>query len=110
MRGLSKALRRAFRPYLGEAELAFASGDFGEKEPTCLIARLQDFESLVPRMKLRDLGNVMSRYYAVSAEAVMRSEGIIDRFCGPAVIAASSVEEPKTTAAADPASAGLCQR
>ena len=41
----------------------------------------------LPRLSLRDLGSLMNRFYAAITEAVLRSEGDVDRFCGPSVVA-----------------------
>ena len=58
-----------------------------EKEVVCLVARIQDFDSVVAPTSLRDLGSLMNRFYGRVADVVMASGGDVNRFCGSTVVA-----------------------
>jgi adenylate cyclase len=104
-------LKNVFRRYIGDvtkmADLE-APDLPREQEITCVVARLQDFESLVCRASLRDLGSIMNRYYAAVSEAVIQSQGDVDRFCGPTIVAhyGQGIEDATVVAAATAALRG----
>jgi class 3 adenylate cyclase len=58
-----------------------------EKDVLCLVTHLQSFETLFTRFTLSEVGLLINRYYELIAEAVMSSEGDVNQFCGPEVIA-----------------------
>ena len=58
-----------------------------EKDVLCLVTHLQSFETLFTRFTLREVGLLINRYYELIAEAVLSSEGDINQFCGPEIIA-----------------------
>jgi len=58
-----------------------------EKDVLCLVTHLQSFETLFTRFTLREVGLLINRYYELIAEVVLSSEGDVNQFCGPEVIA-----------------------
>jgi len=58
----------------------------GEVELVCIVARVQNFESIVARLDLRELGGEMIKFYAAVAEAIMTEDGDINEFCGGTVV------------------------
>jgi hypothetical protein len=58
----------------------------GEVELICLVVRIQNFESLMAQLDLRDLGGEMIKFYGAAAETILRADGDINRFCGASVV------------------------
>jgi hypothetical protein len=90
-----RRLTNILRPYTGRDALGpLAKGDpltpdrakLGEVELVCVIARVQNFESIVARLDLRELGGEMIKFYAAVAEAIMTEDGDINEFCGGTVV------------------------
>ncbi len=65
-----------------------------EKDVLCLVTQLQSFETLFTRFTLREVGLIINRYYELIAEAVLSSEGDVNQFCGPEVIAHYGLVRP----------------
>jgi len=65
-----------------------------EKDVLCLITHLHSFETLFKRFTLREVGLLINRYYELIAEVVMSSEGDVNQFCGPEVIAHYGLVRP----------------
>jgi len=86
VKGIRGALRKAFRPYIGETAFNLLNDELKEKETICLITRLQNFEPLIRERSLREVGSLIGRYYALVADAAMQSNGDVDRFCGPEIV------------------------
>src|SRR5580704_15484991 len=74
------------RPYIGRDTLSPANERRGEVELICVVARVQNFESIAARLSLRDLGDQMSRFYDAVADSIMNADGDLNRFCGAAVV------------------------
>jgi class 3 adenylate cyclase len=51
-----------------------------------LVARVQNFDSLLRERDLQSLGQLMDQFYGAVAEAGTQTEGDIDRFCGSTVV------------------------
>jgi hypothetical protein len=86
-----RRLLKTFRLWGGHAAVNSVLDSFQdkpwEKDVLCLVTRLQNFETLFTRFTLRDVGLLINRYYELIAEAVMSSEGDVNQFCGPEVVA-----------------------
>ena len=50
-----------------------------------MVVRVQNFESIVAKLSLRDLGDQMSKFI-VPPDSIMHADGDLNRFCGAAVV------------------------
>jgi class 3 adenylate cyclase len=83
---MNERLRKLFRPYLGKAALEHLADERAEREIVCLVARVQNFDSLMRERNLQSLAQLMDQFYGAVAEAGTQTEGDIDRFCGATVV------------------------
>jgi hypothetical protein len=83
---MNERLRKLFRPYVGKAALEHFADERTEREIFCLVARVQNFDSLLRERDLQSLGQLMDKFYGAVAEAGIQTEGDIDRFCGSTVV------------------------
>src|SRR5580704_15910755 len=54
----------------------------GEVELICLVVRILNFDSILARVELRDLGAAMIGFCGTAADAIMEAEGDVNQFCG----------------------------
>lgn len=59
----------------------------GEVELICVVARVQNFESVSAQLSLRDFAEQMNKFYAAVADAILPADGDINRFCDASVVA-----------------------
>ena len=83
---MNERLRKLFRPYVGKAALEGFADERAEREIFCLVARVQNFDSLLRERNLQSLAQLMDQFYGAVAEAGTQTEGDIDRFCGSTVV------------------------
>jgi class 3 adenylate cyclase len=81
-----RRVRNILRPYLGRDALSPARERLGEVELICMVVRVQNFESIVAKLSLRDLGDQMNKFYGAVADSIMNADGDLNRFCGAAVV------------------------
>lgn len=85
-----RTLKRALTPYIGDTGVNISLGSsvlaYHEREIICVVTRVRDFDSLLARMPLREIGPLVNRYYALIAEAAMRSQGDVSQFCGSLIV------------------------
>jgi hypothetical protein len=79
-------LRKLFRPYVGGATLEHLWAERVERNIVCLVARVQNFDSLLRERNLREFGGAMDRFYSAAVEAGTATQGDIERFCGSTVL------------------------
>ncbi|HVN29510.1 MAG TPA: hypothetical protein VMT64_13525, partial [Candidatus Binataceae bacterium] len=58
----------------------------GEVDLVRMVVRIADFESLLARMDLRELGAMMIKFYGAVADAIMEADTDVNRFCGPEIV------------------------
>jgi class 3 adenylate cyclase len=83
---MNERLRKLFRPYVGKGALEHLADERAGEEIVCLVARVQNFDSLLRERDLPGFALLMNQFYVAVAEAVTRTEGDIDRFCGSTVV------------------------
>ena len=81
-----RRVRNILRPYLGRDALSPARERLGEVELICMVVRVQNFESIVAKLSLRDLGDQMNKFYGAVADSIMNADGDLNRFCGATVV------------------------
>lgn len=88
---VKRRLRKTFGVWGSHAAVNFVLGSSQdkpwEKDVLCLVTHLQSFERLFTRFTLKEVGLLINRYYELVAEVVLSSEGDVNQFCGPEVIA-----------------------
>ena len=83
---MNERLRKLFRQYVGKAALEHVANEREEREIVCLVARVQNFDTLLREGNLQSLAQLMDQFYSAVAEAGTQTEGDIDRFCGSSVV------------------------
>ena len=88
-------LRNLFRPYAGRdavdqafkgAALTPHPAKLGEVELIGLVVRIRNFDSILGRVDLRDLGAAMIGFYGTVADAIIEAEGDVNQFCGAEIV------------------------
>jgi class 3 adenylate cyclase len=82
---MNERLRKLFRPYVGKAAMENLADERAETEIVCLVARVQNFDSLLSERNLQSFALLINQFYGAIAEAATQTEGDIDRFCGSTV-------------------------
>jgi class 3 adenylate cyclase len=59
----------------------------GEVELVCVVTHLHNFESLVAQLSLRELADVMNKFYAAVVDAILPVEGSVNELVGASVVA-----------------------
>ena len=53
----------------------------------CLVTHILNYDEIFCAASLAEVGDLMNGYYADGATSIAKTNGVVDRFCGPDIIA-----------------------